>query len=438
MEAYARTQARSRARTYRQAKRTMRRLCSRERTCTRGLLEDTALDGAKRSIDLALQLERDDFLKRERHERVPAATFRGYRNGYSSRTIGLGGGQIRVAMPKVSAGPELYESRILPPYLRTAANVIETLPQLYLSGMSGGDFREALGALLGTKAVLSDSSIARLRTHWMEEYQIWTSQPLDSSYAYIYADGVRLRVGTAPNDLTLLVVIGVDGEGHKRLLAMLPGGRENYGNWLDTFRHLADRGVFWIGLVIADGIPSLWKALREVFPQAGQQRDWMHKIRNVLNKLPADKRLRDRAYRDLLRIYNAPNREVANQEFARFARKYAAHPIAVGCLLNDQAVLTAYFDFPQAHWIHLKTSNPVESPFDAVKGRLRKTKRMTSETSAFGLVYQLLLKRQSRWRPFESAELAGHVIYGAQYRNGIQTKAPGRQPLGELKHFHQH
>jgi transposase-like protein len=416
----------------------MRRLCSRERIHTQGLLEEKALGGAKRSIDLALKLERDEFLKRSHYDRVPEATFRGYRNGYSRRRIGLGGGQVTVAMPKVSDGPELYESRLLPPYLRTAPNVMETLPLLYLNGMSGGDFREALGALLGTKAVLSDSSIARLRAHWADEYRTWSSERLDSSYAYIYADGVRLRVGTAPNDLALLVVIGVDWEGRKRLLAMLPGGRENYGNWLDTFRHLADRGVCWIGLVIADGIPSLWKALREVFPQAGQQRDWMHKIRNVLDKLPADKKLLDRAHKDLLRIYNASSREVANQEFTRFARKYAAHTIAIDCLVKDQAALTAYFDFPQAHWIHLKTSNPIESPFDAVKSRLRKTKRMTSETSAFGLVYQLLMKRQSRWRPFASAELAGHVIYGAQYRNGIQIQAPGRRPLGELKHFHQH
>lgn len=436
MTAYVKTRARSRAKVYRRAKRTMRRLCSRERVYTKGLLEEKALGGAKRSIDLALKLERDEFLKRNHYDRVPEATFRGYRNGYSRRRIGLGGGQVTVAMPKVSDGPELYESRLLPPYLRTAPNVMETLPLLYLNGMSGGDFREALGALLGTKAVLSDSSIARLRAHWADEYQAWAQAPLDSSYAYIYADGVRLRVGAAPHDLTLLVVIGVDGEGRKRLLAMLPGGRENYGNWLDTFRHLADRGVCWIGLVIADGIPSLWKALREVFPETRQQRDWVHKIGNVLDKLPADKRLQARALADLQRIYSAPSREVANHEFSRFARKYAVHTVAVDCLLKDQTALTAYFDFPRAHWIHLKTSNPVESPFDAVKRRLRKAKRMVTETAAFGLVHQLLMKQQGRWRRLFSPELAGHVLYGAQYRNGVQVKAPGHKPLGELRHFH--
>jgi len=433
---YARTEARSRAKTVRLAKRTMRRLCSRERTCAKGMLEEKARKGVQSSVNLALQLERDQFLQRDRHERIPGEGFRGYRNGYSRRRIGLGGGQVEIAMPKVSNGPELFESRIVPPYLRTAPSVMETLPLLYLNGMSGGDFREALKPLLGEHAVLSDSSVARLRAHWSEEYRSWTTQPLDSSYAYIYADGVNLRVGSAPNTLALLVVIGVDWEGRKRLLAMLPGGRENYGNWLDTFRYLAERGVKWLGLVIADGIPSLWKAVREVFPEARNQRDWLHKMRNVLGKLPAEEKLQKQAYKDLMRIYQAPSREVANQEFARFARKYEVHTTAVNCLLHDQQALTAYFDFPRDHWIHLKTSNPVESPFDAVKTRLKKARRMVLETSAFGLVHQLLLKQQSRWRRLTSPQLAGYVVYGAEYRNGIQVKAPGRHPLGEQKNFH--
>jgi transposase-like protein len=400
------------------------------------MLEEKALKGGQSSVNLALQLERDQFLHRDRHDRVADEEFRGYRNGYSRRRVGLGGGQVEIAMPKVSDGPELFESRILPPYMRTAPSVMETLPQLYLSGMSGGDFREALKALLGEHAVLSDSSIARLRAHWSEEYQSWTRQPLDSSYAYLYADGVNLRVGRAPNTLALLVVIGVDWDGRKRLLAMLPGGRENYGNWLDTFRYLAERGVKWIGLVIADGIPALWKAVNEVFSSARKQRDWMHKIRNVLDKLPADAKVQRQAHKDLLRIYQAASRETANQEFARFARKYEVHPTAVACLLKDQKALTAYFDFPRDHWIHLRTSNPVESPFDAVKTRAKKARRMVLETSAFGLVHQLLLKQERHWRRLTNPDLAGHVVYGAQYRNGIQVKAPGRYPLGDLPNFH--
>lgn len=425
---YVRTQARSRAKVVRRARRTMRRLCSEERQAVRGLLEDKALKGAKESIDRALELERDEFVNRDRYDPATDNEFRGYRNGYARRTIGLGGGQVKVRMPKVVRGPELFESRILPPYMRTAPSVLETLPQMYLSGMSGGDFRETLKALLGERAVLSDSSVARLRAHWINDYETWIGQPLDSSYAYIYADGVHIRVGAAPDNLALLVVVGVDWEGRKRLLAMLPGGRENYSNWLDTFRHLAGRGVVWIGLVIADGIPALWRAVREVFPQARNQRDWMHKIRNVLDKLPANPGLQNRAHKGLMRIYEALTREDAIRGFAQFAKTYKVYKTAVDCLLKDQSVLTTYFDFPREHWIHLKTSNPVESPFASVKMRVRKAKRIVLETSAFGLVYHLLMKQQNRWKRLNSPALAGNVIYGAQYRNGRQVKAPGRHP----------
>jgi len=430
MKDYVKTQARSRAKSGRQAGKAMRRRCSQERVSALGLLEAKAMEGARKSINIALQLERDEFLGRDRHERVAEKEYRGHRNGYAPRTIGLGGGQVDVRMPKVARGPDLFTSKLLPPYMRTAPSVLETLPQLYLNGMSGGDFRESLKVVFGEHAVLSDSSVARLRAHWIQDYELWSQEPLDSSYAYIYADGVHIKVGAAPNDLALLVVIGVDWEGRKRLLAMLPGGRENYGNWLDTFRQLAGRGVVWVGLVIADGIPSLWRAVREVFPLARNQRDWMHKIRNVLDKLPGGQRLHDRAYNSLLRIYNATSKEEALRLFEEFARKYQDYKTAVDCLFHDRDVLVTYFDFPREHWIHLKTSNPVESPFNPVKERVRKAKRIVLETSAFGLVYHLLMKRQRRWKRLNAPALAGHVVYGAQYHNGKQIKAPGRHPLG--------
>jgi putative transposase len=431
MKDYVRIQVRSRNKTGQRAKKTVRRLCSKERAIAKGMLEEKALQGAKRSLDFALRLERDEFLERGSHERVTKGKFRGHRNGFAPRTIGLGGGQVEIKMPKVVRGPELYESKILPAYMRTAPSVLETLPLMYLNGMSGGDFRETMKALFGERAVLSDSSIARMKAHWYDEYKSWSERPLDSSYAYIYADGVHIKVGTAPNSLALLVVIGVDWEGRKHLLAMLSGGRESYSNWLDTFRHLASRGVVWVGMVIADGIQSLWSAVHEVFPQARHQRDWVHKIANVLDKLPADKRLQARALKSLQRIYSAPSREDSLREFDQFAKKFADHRTAVDCLLKDKAVLISYFDFPREHWIHLRTSNPVESPFNGVKTRVRKARRIVLETSAYGLVFHLLMKAERRWSRFNAPALAGHVIYGAQYRNGKQIKAPGRHPLGD-------
>jgi len=325
-------------------------------------------------------------------------------------------------MPRVSDSPQPFESAILPPYIRTSQKVLDTLPQLYLYGLSGGDFRPALKALLGERAVLSDSSVARLRHYFYEQYLSFHSQPLESHYAYVYADGFYLKVGLNSDSLGILVIIGVNDKGEKRILAMLPGYRESYENWLDAFRNLSERGVVWIGLIIADGIPGLWRAVNEIFPQALNQRDWMHKIRNVLEKLPRDKRLQERAYEDLMKIYNAQTKEEANKGFLRFTKKYEAYMTAVTCLLKDRKVLTTYFSFPKEHWVHLKTANPVESPFAWVRQRLNKAKRLMNEASALGLVYQLMLKQQARWRRLNYPELAAAVIAGVKYRNGIEIK----------------
>lgn len=423
MKDYVKNQRKSRSMVNRKHSRQLRRLKRELKREANYLLDETGLNGAQNSINHALEIERDQFLGRADYERVDEKAFRGYRNGYSERTVTLGCGPVSIKMPRVSDSPEPFESTILPPYLRTSQKVLDTLPQLYLYGLSGGDFRPALKVLLGEKASLSDSSITRLRHYFYEQYLKFHNQLLDSHYAYIFADGVYLSVGLNYDCLGILVVVGVNKDGKKELLAMLPGYRESYENWLDVFRNLRERGVSWIGLVIADGILGLWRAVQEVFPEAARQRDWMHKIRNVLEKLPRDKRIQARAYNDLMKIYNATTQAEANKGFLNFARKYETHSSAVACLLKDSQVLTTYFNFPKEHWIHLKTANPVESPFAWIRQRLNKAKRLMNEASALGVVYQLMLKRQVRWRRINYPELAAMVIAGVKYRNGIEIKA---------------
>jgi putative transposase len=426
MKDYIRNQRKSRSNATRQFNQRIRRLKRENKRQMNYLLDETSIKGTQNAINNTLELERDDFLGRDNYQRVDDPAFRGYRNGYSQRTVGLGCGQVSIDMPRVSDSPEPFESTILPPYLRTSQKVLDTLPQLYLYGISGGDFRPALKVLLGEKAVLSDSSVTRLRHYFYEQYFGFHNQPLDSHYAYVYADGVYLKVGLSCDSLGILVIVGVNEKGEKRLLAMLPGYRESYENWRDAFRNLLERGVRWIGLIIGDGIPGLWRAANEVFPEALNQRDWMHKVRNVLEKLPRDKRLQARAYDDLLKIYNAQTREEANKGFLRFAKKYETYTTAVACLLKDRKVLTTYFSFPKEHWVHIKTTNPAESPFAPIRERLNKAKRLMNEVSALGLVYQLMLKRQARWRRLNYPELAVAVITGVKYRNGIEIKTSRR------------
>jgi len=230
-----------------------------------------------------------------------------------------------------------------------------------------------------------------------------------------------MKAGLAKERLALLAVIGVNEQGEKRLLALIPGYRESYENWLDVLRNLKERGVKWIGLVIADGIAGLWRAVKEVFPETLHQRDWVHKMRNVLSKLPRDKRLQKRTHQDLLKIYEAETEKDSEVGFIQFAKKYKNYPTAVECLLKDKEVLTSYFSFPKGHWRHIKTTNPVESPFAWIRARLRKTKRLRSEKSALGLVFQLMLKIEANWTRLSYPELAASVVYHQKCCDGTET-----------------
>lgn len=411
MKGYVKNQIKSRAFLNRKQKQTNRKLHKESKKYLNDIIDKIARNGAKEAIESALLVERDEFLGRKPHQRVPDKDFRGYRNGYSLRTIGLVGGQTKIKMPRVADSQEPFESKILPPYLRTTPAVLNTLPQLYLYGLSSGDFREALAVLLGKDAVLSPASVMRLKALWFEQYLQFHNQPLDSHYVYVYADGIYLNVGLVKERLSLLAVIGVNEQGQKRLLALIPGYRESYENWLDVMRNLKVRGVKWIGLVIADGIMGLWRAVAEVFPEALHQRDWVHKMRNVLSKLPRDKRLQQRAHQELLKIYFAATKNESDERFRQFAHKYQDYPSAVDCLLKDKDVLTAYFNFPKEHWRHIKTSNPVESSFAWIRARLSKAKRLRSEKSALGLVFQLMLRLESAWFHLSYPELIAKIVY---------------------------
>jgi len=425
MKEYGKQQQQARRKADRRRHRRMRKVRRYAKQTGQSLLEEVAMKGAESHIQDVLEEERESFLERKRYERASDEEFKGYRNGYSKpRRLTLGCGQVEVQMPRVRDNAERFRSGLVGRYQRTGKNLLDALPELYLHGISLGDFQEALQTLLGTGAGLSAASIARLKRKWHADYMAFSTAPLESHYAYVWADGIYLRVGGAGDKLALLVVVGTDAEGRKRLLALIPGERESYAQWLDVFRDLAERGVTWIGLMIADGIPGLWRAVGEAFPDALCQRDWMHKKRNVLDKLP--KRNQKQAKEDLDRIYYAETKEEATKWMVYFADQYRAHPAAVECLLKNQQELLAYYAFPKEHWRHLRTSNPIESPFAVVRSRLRRAKRIVQHWSALGLVHQLLLLRQRRWHRLNAPELVAEVIAGAKYRNGIKVKEAQR------------
>jgi transposase-like protein len=310
-----------------------------------------------------------------------------------------------------------YESQIVPRYERMTPEMKNLLPELYLLGLSTGDFDPALGWLFGEGAPLSATTIVRLKAKWEQEYQAWRERPLDSDYLYVWADGIYPKGGPIDESLCVLVVVGVKRTGEKELLTLAEGYRESEESWKEVFRDLKKRGVKWMGLIVGDGILGLWKAVREYFPRALRQRCWVHKMRNVLDKVP------EKAYDEVLaalrEIYHATSeqeaRELTRAFVARWGRLY---PKAVKCLQEACDQLFTYFRFPRRHWKSLKTTNPIESLFSAVKLRTKVARRLRTRISAVCLVFQVLKHSERRIRRMNGYTIVARTI------DIMKSKAP--------------
>lgn len=398
-------------------------------------LDELAREGARRLLAAALEAEVADYLERHQSERDEAGRALVVRNGRARpRKLTLGCGTVEITAPRVNdrrvvAGErQRFTSEILPPYMRRSPKVAEVLPVLYLRGLSTGDFREALPALLGEEASagLSPTVISRLTAQWQEEYQAFQRRDLsERDYVYVWVDGVHFRIRLEEDRLCALVVIGVRPDGTKELVAMEDGYRESTESWSTLLRGLKRRGMRAPALAIGDGALGFWRALGEVWPETREQRDWVHRLANVLDKLP--KRLQGRAKAHLKEIMQAESRAVAEEEIERFCTEYGAkYPRAVQSLTRDQEKLLTFFDFPAEHWVHLRTSNPIESAFSTVRLRQRVTKGAGSRTKGLTLAYKLLVMAEKRWRKLNGSALLPLVRAGATFIDGVQREREDR------------
>jgi transposase-like protein len=324
-----------------------------------------------------------------------------------------------------------FTSRIVPPYVRRSPRVESVLPLLYLHGLSTGDFREALPALLGADAAgLSPSAIQRLTTVWAAEYASFRRRPLaDRDYVYLWADGIHFRIRLEEERLCTLVLIGARPDGTKEVVALEDGYRESAESWRGVLRDLKARGLAAPVLVVGDGALGFWVAVREVWPETAEQRCWVHRLVNVLDKLP--KSLQPRAKRALHEIMNAETRAAAEQGIGRFATEYSAkYPKAVAALTTDQGRLLTYFDYPAEHWKHLRTTNPIESTFATVRLREGVTKGAGSRTAGLVMAFKLLQAAQGHWRKIDSPALVPLVRAGVVFTDGLRVE---RQPSRRTK-----
>jgi transposase-like protein len=388
-------------------------------------LDELAREGARRMIAEALELEVEEYIERLRHLRDENGHALVVRNGKAKpRTVSLGAGAVELEAPRVNdrRPDHRFTSKILPPYMRRSPRLDDALPVLYLCGLSSGDFEEAIPVLLGADAAgFSPSTITRLTRVWQEEHEGWCKRPLTGKeYVYVWADGVYFGVRLGEDkQLACLVLVGVLPDGTKEVIALQDGYRESTDSWLSLLRDLKRRGMPAPKLAIGDGALGFWAALRQVYSGTKEQRCWVHKIANILDKLP--KRVQPRAKDMLHEIMYAPDRQSALEDIKRFSQDFEAkYPKAVECLLKDQDELLTFFDFPAAHWIHLRTTNPIESTFSTVKARTKRTKGAGSRKAGLAMAFKLLLGAERHWRKINAPHLVALVQAGVSFPDGQQ------------------
>jgi len=392
-------------------------------------LTEIARDGARRMLAAALRAEADAFVAQHAEEVLPDGRQRVVRHGYGpERSIQTGIGALDVRRPKVrdrAAGPAdekvRFSSAILPKWARRSRSLDALLPVLYLRGISTGDFREALSAILGADAPnLSPSVISRLTEGWQQEYDRWQRRDLSARrYVYIWADGVYLQARMEPQAECILVILGATPEGKKEVVGFQVGMRESAQSWRELLVDIKARGLAVPPEVaVGDGAMGFWKALDEVFPGTRHQRCWVHKIANVLNKFP--KSMQPAVKADLREIWQADIRAAAETAMDNFSEKYGAkYEKAVTCLTKDREALLTFYDFPGDHWDHLRTGNPIESVFATVRHRTVRTKGALSQKTAKLMVFKLVQAAAKTWRRLKGANQLPLVIEGVTFTDGV-------------------
>ena len=388
-------------------------------------LDELVAEGARRMLMAGLECEVADYVERHQQLVDEAGHRLVVRNGKAAeRSLMTGAGSLAIRAPRVNDRREghRFSSYILPRYARRSPKVADVLPVLYLRGLSTGDFAPALEEFFGSDTGLSASSIGRLLETWTDEYTAFESRDLSGNdYVYVWADGVHFRIRLEEDRLCCLVVIGVKADGSKELLACSDGYRESTESWADVLRDLKTRGMTAPVVAVGDGALGFWAALSDVFPDTVEQRCWVHKTANILDALP--KRLHRSAKVAIHEIYQAETRVDADAGIDDFVAAYGdKYPKATAKLVKDRDVLLTFYDFPAAHWVHLRTTNPIESTFATVKARTKVTKGAGTRRRGLVMAYKLLDAAQDRWRKVNSPELVVQVRAGIEFKDGIQVE----------------
>jgi transposase-like protein len=404
------------------------------------LLDEIVRDGARQMLAAALLAEVAAYIETHADQLDAAGCRLVVRNGFHQpREVMTAAGAVPVRAPRVNdkridevtGERQRFSSAILPAWSRKSPQVAEVLPLLYLHGLSTSDFGPALEQFLGSGAGLSASAITRLTAQWQNDAASFAKRSLATTdYVYCWVDGIHLKVRLEQDKVCLLVMIGVRADGHKELIALADGFRESSESWADLLRSCKRRGMRAPVLAVGDGALGFWAALREVFPDTREQRCWFHVQANVLNALP--KSAQPGAKAALAEIYNAEDRRHALDAVKTFAAAYGAKwPKAALKITDHVDVLLEFYNYPAEHWVHLRTTNPIESTFATVRLRQRVTKGPGSRAAGTAMAFKLIESAQQRWRAVNAPHLVALVRAGALFHNGKLIERPDDQGVDQ-------
>jgi transposase-like protein len=395
------------------------------------VLTELLRSGAQQLLAQAIEAEVADWIEQRKQLTDPNGHRHVVRNGHlPERTITTGLGPIEVKQPRVhdrrpAGDKEKFTSAILPPYLRKTKSIEELIPWLYLKGVSTGDFSEALQALLGPDAAgLSATTVTRLKGCWEEEFKTWSKRSLQGKqYAYVWADGVHFNIRLEEGRQCILVLMGATADGKKELIAISDGYRESEESWTALLLDCKARGLTSEPkLAIGDGALGFWKAARKMWKTTQEQRCWVHKTANVLDKMA--KGVQPKAKEMLHDIWQADTKAQAEQAFDLFVATFEAkYPKATECLAKDRDVLLTFYDYPAEHWMHIRTTNPIESTFATVRLRTEKTKGTGTRTACLTMVFKLMESASKRWRALNGCSLLKDVLDEISYVDGVKKDA---------------
>ncbi len=401
---------------------------SREQKESKLALDEIIREGARRLLQKAIEAEVAEYIERHQHLQDEVGHRLVVRNGsLPEREIQSGVGALPIKQPRAHDRREKqrFSSNILPPFMRRTPSLEALIPALYLKGISTGDFSEALAAILGENAGgLSPATIVRLKQGWEQEYKEWSRRDLSGKrYVYVWADGIYFNVRLEPDRPCMLVIMGALDDGTKELIAIYDGYRESKDSWSEVLRDLRARGLKREPrLAVGDGPLGFWAALEEIFPGTKHQRCWVHKTANVLDKMP--KSVQFHAKTLLHEMYLSPTRSEAMKAYEDFLSCYSArYPKACDCLRKDKDVLFTFYDFPAEHWLHIRTTNPIESTFATIRHRTRQTKGCGTRLATLTMVFKLARQAEKHWRRINGHKLIAKVMEKAIFVDGKLKKA---------------